>query len=122
MADYDRKILDFYQLPTPYPSEWPSQKDDGEVSEDESFAKKANQRKSRYQALAKAVSERKSLVSGSDGGNGGVGTLVQTDEPDPLGSTDSVIGQLRNLGVPLQDDTRLRETTFCSIPFCGHDH
>lgn len=108
MADYDRTILDFYQLPTPYPSEWPPEKDKSESSGDEGNAKKLKRRKSRYQALERAVSERRSVVPGSEGGKGGVGNLVQKDEPDPLGSSESVVRTLKHLGLPVQDDLRLR--------------
>ena len=118
MADYDRTILDFYQLPTPYPSEWPAEKDAESSDDDDDMAKKVKQRKSRYQALERAVSGRRSLVPNSDGGKGGLGTLVQSDEPDPLGSSDSVVRQLALLGVPVKDDARLRTsplaTSYCS--------
>jgi exocyst complex component 2 len=109
MADYERTVLDFYQLSTPYPNEWPADKNNSDSSDEETEKKKKIQRrKSRYQALERAVSNRQSIVPGSEqSGEGGVGNLVQKDEPDPLGSTDSVVRTLRQLGVPLQDDVRL---------------
>lgn len=106
MADYERTILEFYQLPTPYPSEWPAEKDLNEISDDDDKTQKLKRRKSRYQALERAVSDRRSIVPGSESGQGGVGNMVQKDEPDPLGSSDSVVRTLKQLG--LQDDTRLR--------------
>lgn len=112
MADYERKILDFYQLPTAYPSEWPAEKDEGDSSGDDEDSKKNKRRKSRYQALESAVSDhRRSVVLGSENKQSGLNNLVQTDEPDPLGSTDSVVQSLRQMGVPLQDDVRLRRLT-----------
>ena len=111
MADFDRNVLEFYQLSTPFPTEWPADKDksDGSDSEQEQQKKqKLNRRKSRYQALERAVSNRASIISGSETSANGVSNLVQRDEPDPLGTTDSVVRTLRQLGVPIQDDPRLR--------------
>ncbi len=111
-SDYERTVLEFYQLSTPYPTEWPAEKNNSDSSDDEKVKKtKLNRRKSRYQALERAVSNRTSVIPGSEqAGKGGVGNLVQKDEPDPLGSSDSVVRALRQLGVPLQDDVKLRES------------
>lgn len=116
MADFERSILDFYQLSTPFPAQWPADRDNSDSSdeENEKKKKKLNQRKSRYQALERAMSSRASVIPGSEqSGNGGVGNLVQKDEPDPLGTTDSVVQSLKRLGIPLQDDVRLREYHAC---------
>lgn len=115
MADIEREraVLDFYQISSLKPEtlvQWPTEKDrDSDASEDESVKKKANRRKSRYQALERAVSTRSSFVPGSETSGSGVANLVQRDEPDPLGSTDSVVRTLKQLGVPLQDDLKLRK-------------
>lgn len=112
MADFERTVLDFYQLPTAFPSEWPAEKDrdDSDVEEEQQDkASKVKKRKSRYQALERAVSGRRSVIPGSEGDQeGGLGNLVQKDEPDPLGSVDSVVRALRVQGLALQDDARLR--------------
>lgn len=109
MGDYERTVLEFYQLPTPYPTEWPAENDDEDDSDEDVEVKKLERRKSRYQALERAVSNRQSVVPGSESGKGGVGNLVQKDEPDPLGTTDSVVRTLKHKGVLLADDTRFRE-------------
>ena len=106
MADFERTVLEFYQLPTPYPSEWPAERDEADAGEDTTAANPENRRLSRYQALATAVNERRSMMSGPDGG---VNNLVQKDEADPLGSTDSVVRSLKQMGLPIQDDPRLRK-------------
>lgn len=108
MADLERTVLDFYQLSNPYPVEWPTEKDNSDDSEDDDAKKKANRRKSRYQALERAVSNRNSLIPNHQKSANGVGNIVQKDEPDPLGTTDSVVRTLRQLGVPVQEDPRLR--------------
>lgn len=110
MADLERTVLDFYQISTLNPVQWPTEKDNNsDASDDEATKKKVNRRKSRYQALERAVSTRSSIVPGSENSGSGVANLVQKDEPDPLGTTDSVVRTLKHLGVPLQDDLRLRE-------------
>lgn len=134
MADIEREraVLDFYQISSLKPEtlvQWPTEKDrDSDASEDESVKKKANRRKSRYQALERAVSTRSSFVPGSETSGSGVANLVQRDEPDPLGSTDSVVRTLKQLGVPLQDDLKLRNrfllssTTFSPALFLSQMH
>ncbi|KHN97984.1 exocyst complex component Sec5 [Metarhizium album ARSEF 1941] len=123
MADYERKILEFYQLPTPFPSEWPAEKAIGE--EDDQGAKEGR-RKSRYGALESAFGARRSFIG--ENGQGGVGNLVQKDEADPLGTSDSVVRSLRQLGLPVQDDVRLRNrfmlssTTFSPALFLSQMH
>ncbi|KAI1470216.1 exocyst complex component Sec5-domain-containing protein [Daldinia caldariorum] len=131
MADFDRNVLEFYQLSTPFPTEWPAEKDksDDSDSEQEQLKKqKINRRKSRYQALERAVSNRTSIVQGSEKSPNGVSNLVQKDEPDPLGTSDSVVRSLKQLGVPVQDDVRLRNrfllssTSFSPALFLSQMH
>ncbi|AEO55211.1 hypothetical protein MYCTH_2298813 [Thermothelomyces thermophilus ATCC 42464] len=129
MADLERTVLDFYQVSTLNPVQWPAEKDnESDGSEDEAAKKKANRRKSRYQALERAVGNRSSVVPGSENSGNGVGNLVQRDEPDPLGTTDSVVRTLKHMGVPLQDDVRLRNrfllssTTFSPALFLSQMH
>ncbi|KAK3323530.1 exocyst complex component Sec5-domain-containing protein [Cercophora scortea] len=128
-ADLERTVLDFYQVSTLNPVEWPAEKNvDSDVSDNEDVKKKINRRKSRFQALERAVSNRSSVVPGSETSGSGVGNLVQRDEPDPLGTTDSVVRTLAQRGVPLQDDTRLRNrfllssTTFSPALFLSQMH
>ena len=110
MSDFERTVLEFYQVSTPYPDEWPAEKNTSDVSDDEDKEKKAklNRRKSRYQALERAATHRSSHVPGSEKGN-----LVQRDEPDPLGTTDSVVMTLKRYGIPVQEDYKLRKLS-CS--------
>lgn len=130
MADYERTILDFYQLQTPFPSEWPTEKDEAESEDDDDQnPRQFDRRKSRYQALERAVGDRRgSYVLGQENGKGGVGSLVQKDEPDPLGSSDSVVRSLKHMGLPIQDDARLRNrfllssTTFSPALFLSQMH
>lgn len=119
MGDFERTVLEFYQVSTPYPVEWPTDKNNSDVSDDETTKSKINRRKSRYQALERAVINRGSVVPGSENsGSGGVANLVQKDEPDPLGTTDSVVRTLKQMGLPLQDDPRLRRPSYsCSSHF-----
>ena len=135
MADYERKVLEFYQLERPYPTTWPADKNEPNSSDDDDDDLAGNgngknngkskrsgndndadrkrdnlaRRKSRYQALERAVSSRRSFIPGSEqSGAGGSVNLVQKDEPDPLGTTDSVVRALRMMRLPVKDDVRLR--------------
>ncbi|OAA62350.1 exocyst complex component Sec5 [Cordyceps fumosorosea ARSEF 2679] len=127
MADFERTVLEFYQLPSPYPSEWPAEKDAEDAATDGTDAWGNNKRTSRYQALESTVNERRNLMNTADG-KGGMNSLVQRDEPDPLGSSDSVVRSLKNLGLPMQDDIRLRNrfllssTTFSPSLFLSQMH
>ncbi|KAG0649155.1 Exocyst complex component Sec5 [Hyphodiscus hymeniophilus] len=132
MTDYERTVLEHYQLSSPYPVEWPAEKDDIDTSDEEEEVKpnRAGMRrsKSRYSALERVASDRKSLVPVSQKTGDGVENLVQRDEPDPLGTTDSVVRILRQLGLPVADDTRLRNrfllssTTFSPALFLSQVH
>ncbi|KAL7921624.1 exocyst complex component Sec5 domain-containing protein [Trichoderma austrokoningii] len=123
MSDYERTILEFYQLPTSYPSEWPAEKDD-DSSGDEADPKKHSRTKSRYQALESSGDGKGAAV----GRKGGVNNMVLKDEPDPLGTTDSVVRSLRENGIQAQDDVRLRNrfmlssTTFSPTLFLSQIH
>lgn len=111
MTDYERTVLEHYQLSTPYPLEWPAEKDLSDASDEESQPKatrKSTVRKSRFSVLERASSSRKSYVPGAQKTGDGVENLVQKDEPDPLGSTMSVVRMLREAGLPVSEDTNLR--------------
>lgn len=114
-SDYERTILEFYQLPTSYPSEWPPEKDEHDSSGDEGDPKKHSRQKSRYQALESASGDGKGGVAAGRKG-AAVNNLVLKDEPDPLGTTDSVVRSLRENGLQVQDDVRLRES--CMTRHC----
>lgn len=109
-TDFNRNVLEFYGLSTDFPTEWPSDKDKSDASDSEEETKKLKQkqniqrRKSRYQALERAVSTRSSVM----GGDKSVNSLLSRDEPDPLGGSDSVVRSLIQFGVPIKEDTRLR--------------
>lgn len=113
MADYERTVLEHYQLSTAYPTEWPAEKDLSDASDEEGTNSARNgyirRSKSRYSALERSASDRKSLVPGSQKTGDGLENLVQKDESDPLGTTDSVVRILKSQGLPVQDDIALRE-------------
>lgn len=104
-------ILNHYNLTTPFPNAWPAEKNDSDASEDEQPASKSNgirRSKSRYSALERSGSDRRSLVPGAQKLKDGQENLVQKDEPDPLGTSSSVIRALKQKGLPVEEDTRLR--------------
>ncbi|KAJ2903464.1 uncharacterized protein MKZ38_009863 [Zalerion maritima] len=129
-GEFERQVLEYYQLPNPFPTEWPADKNQSDDSEEEQESMKAKiaKRKSRYQALEKAINKRQSYLPGSETSAGGATNLVQKDEPDPLGSSDSVVRVLRSMGVPIHEDQRLRNrfllssTSFSPALFLSQVH
>lgn len=144
-TDLERSVLDFYQISTPYPQEWPAEKNHAsDASDDEEGAgassaadreaqrqrkAKMNRRKSRYQALERVAANRTSMIAGGD-----KNSLLQRDEPDPLGTNDSVLAVLKKRGAissstaSLQEDARLRNrfllssTSFSPALFLSQIH
>ena len=115
MAD-ERTVLNHYNIANAFPTAWPAEKDDDQVSETEKPTSKTTKlayrrSKSRYTILDRSGSDRKSLVPGSEKTRDGVENLVQRDEADPLGGTDSVVRVLKQRGLPVDDDQRLSENT-----------
>jgi exocyst complex component 2 len=118
MSDYERAILQHYHLSTPYPDEWPANKDHSDESDEEHEEKREvprqpvgrGRKKSRFSALEQVASDRRrqSLVPGSQKTGAGLENLVQRDEADPLGTTMSVVRVLAQLGLPIQEDAELR--------------
>lgn len=111
----EHAILNHYNLTNPFPTTWPKDKDDSEDSEEEKPVNGSTtgirRSKSRYSALERSGSDgRRSLVPGSQKLRDGQENLVQKDEPDPLGVSDSVVRVLRKKGLPVEEDSRLSET------------
>jgi exocyst complex component 2 len=104
----ERTLLDFYHLPTLNPTEWPAENNSDDSQDEDGAKEKIRRRKSRYQALERAVTNRKSVIPGSEKAGRALGGLVQKDEPDPLGTTDSVVRSLKQLGLPVQDNAAIR--------------
>ncbi|KAL4873768.1 hypothetical protein BDV12DRAFT_159585 [Aspergillus spectabilis] len=103
----DADIAHFYNLPSAYPEEWPTElDDDADEEEEEAFQRRGS--KSSYHILDRSNSARRGLNLGSLKGNNGRENLVRVDEPDPLGSSSSVLNYLKKRGLPIDDDSRLR--------------
>ena len=104
--------LTYYNLKNPFPTEWPAELDDSDIEDAPvtSNVQKSLLRRSktRYSALERAGSDRRSLVPGTEKIGDGRENLVQRDEPDPLGGTDSVVRVLRQKGLLVDDDPRIR--------------
>ena len=114
MADQTRTILNHYNIATPFPTEWPAEKDESDASDTEKSSKAfmnplVRRSKSRYSVLDRSGSDRRSLVPGSQKTRDGLENLVQKDESDPLGGSESVVRVLRQKGLPVEEDQRLRE-------------
>lgn len=125
MAEYDR-VGSHYNISTLYPLEWPAELDE---SDDElPPSKHLSRTKSRYSALERSASDRRSVIPGSQKTGDGRANLVQKDEQDPLGGMDSVVSVLKQRGLPVDEDVRLRNkfllssTTFSPALFLSQTH
>ncbi|KAL4970246.1 exocyst subunit SEC5 [Aspergillus stella-maris] len=103
MADAD--VAHFYNLPSAYPEEWPAELDDEDDEEEIALQRRGS--KSSYHVLDRSNSRRGPHL-GSLKGNNGRENLVKVDEPDPLGSTNSVLNALKKRGLPVAEDSRVR--------------
>lgn len=122
----EHNVLTYYNLQDPFPVEWPKELDDSDDEEEQ----KPNIRrsKSRYSALERAASDRRTMIPGSQKTRDGKANLVQKDEPDPLGGNRSVIAALRQRQLPIDQDVRVRNrfllssTTFNPSIFLSQVH
>lgn len=127
MAELEKTVLGQYGLTNPYPTQWPSELDE---SDDDETANPIGIRRSRsrYSALERSTSERKSLLVGSQKTGDGRANLVKKDEPDPLGAQSTIIQTLSFRGLPVDQDTRMRNkfllssTTFSPQIFLSQTH
>jgi len=112
MADYERLVLDHYQLTSSRPYEWPADKDQSDASDEEESTSRRNavfrKSKARLSVLGRSASDSRSITSSQKTGDG-VDTVVQRDEADPLGSSDSVVRILQRKGLQVQERPDLRQ-------------
>ena len=127
-AETESRLLNKYKLTTLYPDTWPH-KDEGSDSEDEDDdqplnggpVQSADKPGSRYRNIDRHASIRSTGSIGPD-------SIVQKDEPDPLGMAPSVAAELRKRGVPVEDDLKLRNrfmlssTSFSPALFLSQVH
>lgn len=115
MESVETQLLNKYNIPTLYPAAWPAEKDQSSDEEDDAPAPApapapraaVRRSKSRYSVLESSGSFRRSRP-GVEKGKDGVENLVQKDEQDPLGTYPSVVQVLRQRGLPVEDDVKLR--------------
>jgi exocyst complex component 2 len=112
MESTETKLLNKYNIPTLFPSTWPAEKD--EETDDESAerpptapAQPVRRSRSRFSVLESSGSYQRRFP-GAEKSRDGVENLVQKDESDPLGTYPSVVQVLRQKGLPVEDDIRLR--------------
>ena len=126
MADYERNVLTHYNIPSAFPDSWPAELDESDEEQPDEIGVRRS--RSRYSALERSASDRRSGVPGSQKLSDGRSNLVQKDEPDPLGASGSVVQSLRSRGLPVEQDARLRNkfmlssTTFSPALFLSQTH
>ncbi|KAL9114496.1 MAG: hypothetical protein Q9227_001577 [Pyrenula ochraceoflavens] len=128
MAELETNVASHYNLTNPYPVEWPAELEESDEEDASKSTLNVRKSRSRYSALEPSASTRRSVIPGSQKTGDGRANLVQKDEPDPLGGSDSVVKILRQRGLPVDDDSRLRNkfmlssTTFSPPLFLSQVH
>ncbi|KAK5093419.1 Exocyst complex component S5 [Exophiala xenobiotica] len=123
----DQNVLNYYNLQDAFPTEWPTELDQSDEEENDTKAG-IRRSKSRYSALERAASDRRTLIPGSQKTREGKANLVQKDESDPLGANRSVLMSLKQRGLPIEQDVRMRNrfllssTTFAPALFLSQTH
>lgn len=117
MESIETQLLNKYNISTLFPAQWPEEKDNSSDSEDEG---PASQRPPTLQAMRRSKSRFSVLETGGgfsrrregvEKTKDGVENLVQKDEQDPLGTYPSVVQVLRQRGLAVEDDTKLRTSS-----------
>ncbi|KAJ5771277.1 uncharacterized protein N7511_003328 [Penicillium nucicola] len=125
MADLD--VASHYSLPSEFPEEWPAALDEADQLDEEPLQRADSRpRKSRYFALERSPSDWRNNFGSRRGKEGR--DNAQNDEPDPLGTGESVLRILKQRGIPLDDDGRqkarflLSSTSFSPALFLSQAH
>jgi exocyst complex component 2 len=131
MMAEDIDVANHYNLSTAYPEEWPAELDQSEESDVEPFHSLKTKRlsRSRYSALERGHgSRKKGSISGPARTGHMADKLVLKDEPDPLGTADSVVKILKQQGLSVDEEPRLRNRfllssrTFSPSLYLSHTH
>ncbi|EAU39112.1 conserved hypothetical protein [Aspergillus terreus NIH2624] len=124
MANVD--VANYYNIPSAYPEEWPAELDESDESDTETLGRRGS--RSRYFALERSNSGYKGATPGSYKGPNGRDNAAKMDEPDPLGTGDSVLKILKRRGLSLDEESRLRNrfllssTAFSPALFLSQAH
>ncbi|ORY16834.1 exocyst complex component Sec5-domain-containing protein [Clohesyomyces aquaticus] len=131
MDSIEEKLKSKYNITTLYPAQWPEDKDHSSDEEDTlprtATAQPIRRSKSRYSVLEHGGSYQRN-IPGAERSRDGVENLVQKDEGDALGTYPSVVQVLRQRGLPVEDDIKLRNrfllssTTFSPSLFLSQVH
>ncbi|KAJ6180898.1 hypothetical protein N7519_011359 [Penicillium mononematosum] len=123
MADLD--VASHYNLPSKFPEEWPASLDVADEPEEQPVQRTDSRpRKSRYIALERSPSDWRSNFGSRRGKESR--DNAREDEPDPLGTSDSVLRILKQRGVPLEEEGKSRfllsSTSFSPALFLSQAH
>ncbi|KAK5121685.1 hypothetical protein LTR85_004857 [Meristemomyces frigidus] len=144
-AHQERQLLNHYKLTNLYPDAWPHQADDDNSSDSDlddvpqspgatngvggpvrqasklSMGSQRVSSNSKFRNIDRHASIRSANSLGPE-------SVVQKDEPDPLGMAPSVAGELRRRGLPVEEDLKLRNrfmlssTSFSPALFLSQVH
>lgn len=104
-AEDERLLLNHYNLTSINPIQWPYN------AAEEVQPETRPEPKDKYHRRRTVLGRRPSLRKNKSDSqvSVGKGNVVQKDEPDPLGTSDSVMQTLRYRGLPVEEDLVLRK-------------
>ena len=134
-VERERQLLQHYHLPHLYPDTWPHQGNESSDDEDEEEEQTNGNTPVRHPSKL-SINSRSSLSKYRNidrhasirSGNTDSESLVQHDEPDPLGRARSVAVELKRRGVPVEENLKLRNrfmlssTSFSPLLFLSQVH
>jgi exocyst complex component 2 len=96
-------LLKHYRLQDPFPETWSDPIEDAQLQQ-----RKLSRRSTKRYSVLQDDGISSSLRGLVGGGDVYSGTTVAQDEPDPLGTADSVVRVLKKRGIPAEENVRLR--------------
>ena len=116
--DEERVITAHYNITTLFPSRWPADEDGSDDDSGDDLPSNNNKTptsphphrsKPSHSALDRLGTSRRHTRASAQRHDDGPESLARKDEPDPLGFSDSVVRLLRQRGLPVDEDARLRK-------------
>jgi exocyst complex component 2 len=100
-------ILSHYKIDSLFPNQWPTTKEEEDSDDDGSLIPDPKPARTNSKGRFSVLEPKRTSVPGAERTKDGLENLVQKDEPDPLGGSQSVIQTLRRQGVAIDTDGRL---------------
>jgi exocyst complex component 2 len=100
-------ILSHYKINSLYPDAWPTSKEEEDSGDDGGLIPDPKPARINSKGRFSVLEPKRTSVPGAERTKDGLENLVQKDEPDPFGGSQSVVQTLRRQGVSIDTDGRL---------------